>query len=320
MKFLLPVDSRVRDTQGFCVLDTITGVVDYTHTDERYPYRRKGFRGACTVGERVFVCNSFSVKAFEFDVVDSGLTLIPVWQLQLPEWLVGRAANADLHALHLDSVRGVLLLANSFMDSVDTISLDGEFLGREFLWEISGQVRSLVVNRNSAAPDLCHLNHIAQAFGQTFLTLGNINATGQGAVLHKESGAFVVEGLERPHDGVFWRDEFWITETAANQLRVYRGINSAESFRNCKAEIVDLSTHINEDEKFWCRGLHVTEERIYVGCSQFQDRVNNVAGMPPSHVLELDKQSGRVIARFAILGSKEMERPVLFSLLPLVES
>lgn len=317
MKFLLPVDSRVRNTQGFAVLDSVTRNVNYIRTQEDHPYKRQGFRGACVAEGRLFVCNSFSVKAFSIALVGGQFSANLLWQLQRPEWLVGRAANADLHTLLFDEEKRVLLLSNSFMDSVDVISLTGEYLGREFLWEMSDRVRGLVVERDPVAPDLCHLNHISMAFGQTFLTLGNLNVSGKGAVMHRESGQFVIEDLERPHDGVFFGDEFWVTETAANRLRVYRGVDGIESFSRTEGEIIDLSRYVNEESKFWCRGLHITDNRVYVGCSQFQDRKNDNPDMPPSHVLELDKYSGEVLDKFDIPGSDEIQRPVLFSLLPL---
>ncbi|CAM3611085.1 hypothetical protein HALO32_01606 [Halomonas lysinitropha] len=231
---------------------------------------------------------------------------------------MGRAANADLHMLHFDSSQCVLLLANSFMDSVDEISLDGRFLGRQFLWEISDRVRDLVVVRDPSAPDLCHINHISTAFGQTFLTLGNLNLTGKGAIVHRETGEFIIDDLERPHDGVFWKDEFWVTETSAYRLRVYTGIHSADDLGKNEYRLIDLSLHVNNGSMFWCRGLHVTENSVFVGCSQFQDRRKDSSDMPPSHILEIEKTSGAVVNRFEVPGSDALRRPVLFSLLPIV--
>ncbi|SDI96690.1 Methyltransferase domain-containing protein [Vreelandella titanicae] len=317
MKLLLPCDSRVANTQGFAVLNCITQKVAYFQTDENYPFLRKGFRGGCIVDNTLYLCNSFSVKAYRLESAGDDHQFTLLWQLQQPEWLVGRAANADLHALHFDRSRGVLLLANSFMDSVDEISLDGRFLKRQFLWEISSRVRELVSVRNPAAPDLCHINHISTAFGQIFLTLGNVNKTGKGAIVHRETGEFLIDDLERPHDGVFWNDEFWVTETSAYRLRVYTAIHSINDLRKNQYRLIDLSRYVNGEIKFWCRGLHVTENSVFLGCSQFQDRQKDKPDMPPSHILEIDKVSGKVVNRFEVPGSDALRRPVLFSLLPI---
>lgn len=263
-------------------------------------------------------CGTFKplLTAYKIDKTCDEYTFNLQWQLQQPEWLMGRAANADLHTLYFDSARQVLLLANSFMDSLDEISLDGRLIGRQFLWEMSEHVRDLVKERNPAAPDLCHLNHITKAFGQTFLTLGNLNITGKGAVLHRESGELVLDDLERPHDGVFWKDEFWITETSAYRLRVYSGIHVIGDLKQADYRIIDLSEYVDEKHKFWCRGLLLTENSVFLGCSQFQDRRNDIPDMPPSNIIEIDKESGALVNRFAIPGSEVLQRPVLFSLLP----
>ena len=318
MKLLLPTDSRVANTQGFAILDCTDNSTTYFSTEEEYPFSRKGFRGGCLVGDTLYVCNSFSVKAYLLEKMNGDFRFTLLWQLQQPEWLMGRAANADLHMLHFDHSQGILLLANSFMDSVDEISVDGRFLKRQFLWEISDRVLELVSVRDPAAPDLCHINHISMAFGQTFLTLGNLNVTGKGAILHRETGKFVIDGLKRPHDGVFWKDEFWVTETSAYRLRVYTGIRSVDDFKRNEYRLIDLSSYVNANHKFWCRGLYVTESSVFLGCSQFQDRLKDIPNMPPSHILEIDKVSGELINRFDVPGSEVLRRPVLFSLLPIV--
>lgn len=317
MKLLLPVDSRVANTQGLAVLNCTDQKITYFTTDEKFPFPRKGFRGGCVVGDVLYVCNSFSVKAYRIGAAGDASRFKLLWQLQQPEWLMGRAANADLHMLHFDHSKGVLLLANSFMDSVDEISLDGRFLKRQFLWDISDRVRDLVSVRDPAAPDLCHINHISTSFGETFLTLGNLNLSGKGAIVHRSSGEFVIDDLERPHDGVFWQDEFWVTETSAYRLRVYTGIHSVGDLRKSDYRLIDFSSHVNNGSRFWCRGLCVTESRVFLGCSQFQDRRQDKPNMPPSHILEIDKVSGEVVNRFEVPGSDDLQRPVLFSLLPI---
>ncbi|WP_018152956.1 hypothetical protein [Leeia oryzae] len=316
MRIILPVDSRVKNTQGFILVNLISGDQQEYPTQESFPFSRRGFRGGVIHDGCIYVCNSFSVKAYRVENSADKFNFFEIWQLQQPEWLLGKAANADLHALHFDTSRNILLLANSFMDSLDEISLDGRFLGRKFLWETSDRVLDLVKVRNPNAPDLCHFNHISMAFGQTFLTLGNLNASGKGAVLHLETGRFVIENLDRPHDGVFWNDEFWITETSAYKLRLYSNISKIEDFQREGYRTIDLSSHVNETDKFWCRGLYVTDTKVFVGCSQFQDRLNEELQTPPSHILEIDKKSGNVLKKINIPGSTIIQQPVLYSLLP----
>lgn len=140
MRFLLPVDSRLTNTQGFITLDESGTLIDAVISEEQYAYARKGFRGACVVDDRLYVCNSFSLKIYcvtrgrdEGDAPQFEL----LRQTFLPEYLIGRGANADLHFPYHDAENGHILVANSYMDCIDTFSLGGDFLGRKFLWEIS---------------------------------------------------------------------------------------------------------------------------------------------------------------------------------------
>ena len=55
MNLLLPVDSRVSDTQGFLILNTESGDLRAYPTDETLPYVRQGFRGACAIGRTLYV-------------------------------------------------------------------------------------------------------------------------------------------------------------------------------------------------------------------------------------------------------------------------
>ena len=106
MKFLLPVDSRVANTQGFVVLDTNNGELKGYETIESLGYCRKGFRGACTVGRKLFVCNSYSVKVYNINGTTlKNLSFDFIKQIHYPEWLIGRGANADLHMLHYEKAQ-----------------------------------------------------------------------------------------------------------------------------------------------------------------------------------------------------------------------
>jgi len=137
----------------------------------------------------LYVCNSFSVKIYSVEGQSpEALKFTLINQIQLPEWLIGRGANADLHMLHYDKSEGRLLLANSYMDCVDALGMEGNLLSRHFLWQISGEVQAMVPSRSSTAADLCHLNHIGQCNGKLILTLGNLNGTQEGGI---EIGAVV---------------------------------------------------------------------------------------------------------------------------------
>lgn len=323
MRLLLPIDSRVSDTQGFLVVAGDGANPMHVQTEEKHEYARRGFRGACSVGRRLYVCNSFSLKIYDVGPVSPDSSSPPTFdlvrQVLLPEWLIGRGANADLHYPFHDEIAQQILLANSYMDCIERFSLDGEHLGRTFLWEMSPEIDRLVRARNPKAADLCHVNHIERVGNERLLTLGNLNGSGLGAVMSMESGDLVLRELGRPHDGVWDSGDYFVTETSRHRLLVFRDIATAQDLKKATPTVVDLTAAGDKDEPntFWLRGLRITAERIYVGCSQFQDRVSGEAGTVPTHIMVIDRATLQILDRLPVPSMGGLVNPVVYSLLDL---
>lgn len=318
-EILLPVDSRVTDTQGFLILDTASGVVSGHATDEVLPFNRKGFRGACVVNDRVYVCNSFSIKRYEVRRKDGNVSFVFEDQWYRPEWSVGQAANADLHCLFYDKSRHCLLLANSFNDCIDTLSLDGELLDRRYLWEVCPWVRELLSSKDPRAADLCHLNHIEKVGNDLVATLGNLNGTKKGAVVNLRTGEKILDHLSRPHDGASFGGDYFLVETPEKRVLRYIGVDSASALSQSEPRVYDLSPHFcgGHTDQIWMRGLLVKDGLMYVGCSQFQDRIQDSPDMPPICILEVCLDTAKILRSFPVTGVNGLDRPVVYSLLDL---
>jgi len=302
MKILLPVDSRIGNTQGFIILNTITGETIGYETEELLNYNRSGFRGATVVKGLLYVCNSFSIKVYRISKeLCSNVEFIFVKQIHRPEWLLGRQANADLHMLHYNG-GDIIYLANSFMDCIDVLTLDGELINRVFLWEISSFVDRLIIERNPKAPDLCHLNHITSFKGELLLTLGNLNKTSKGAIMSYSTGEMVLDKLVRPHDGVFDGEQYFVSETGTSRVLVYNGINSLDNLKNITPILINpFDGLVNSDNsKYWLRGLLVVENLIYIACSQFQDRLDKSTLHEPTFIVSFNRFDFKMVRRYYI--------------------
>lgn len=319
MKILLPVDSRVDNTQGFVVLDTETGNVQNTVTEEALPFTRKGFRGACGVGDRIYVCNSFSIKSYRVRCDDQNIRFSFENQWYRPEWSVGQAANADLHCLFYDKSRQCLLLANSFNDCIDTLSLDGELLERRYLWEISSSIRELLGSKDRRAADLCHFNHIERVGPDLLATLGNLNGTEKGAVLNLDSGEILLNGLSRPHDGSWMGGDYYVVETSSRRILRFPSLQRASDITLVTPQIIDLASYLDRTPsgQIWMRGLLLSGTILYVGCSQFQDRMSGSVGVSPSRVLAVSVPDGEAVGDYPIHGDEVLRNPVIYSILNL---
>jgi hypothetical protein len=319
VKLLLPLDSRIRNTQGFAVVDLEDGKSFLLETAEELPYARKGFRGVCLAGGRLCVCTSFSVKFYQVSKGPGGGYLFQLeQQVHLPEWLIGRGANADLHIPYEDPESGEIWIANSYMDCIDRLSANGEFLGRRFLWEISPTIKELTCQRNPKAADLCHINFFSRIGNETVATLCNLNGTGQGAILSLNSGELWLKGLARPHDGLWHEGSFFVTETHRNRLLIYHDISCPADLERREPQIVEIGAPDawkDDVNQFWLRGLHVTNSWILLGCSQFQDRATGKAAAVPSHIIVLDRHSGRIERRVPVPTCEALANPVIYNFL-----
>lgn len=319
MRLLLPLDSRIRNTQGFAVAGIEDGKSFLAETAEELPYARKGFRGACLAGGRLCVCTSFSVKFYWVSQgADGGYRFELDQQVHRPEWLIGRGANADLHIPYAHPESGEIWVANSYMDCIDRFSTGGEFLGRRFLWEISPEINELARQRNPKAADLCHVNFFSRIGDETVATLCNLNGTGHGAILSLSSGELWLRGLARPHDGLWHEGSFFITETHRNRLLIFHDVARPADLARRQPQIVEIGppdAWKDGVNQFWLRGLHVTDTWILLGCSQFQDRATGKAGAVPSHIIVLDRRSGKIEHRVPIPASEALANPVIYNFL-----
>ncbi|UWQ51874.1 TIGR03032 family protein (plasmid) [Leisingera caerulea] len=323
MKLLLPLDSRIRNTQGFAVAGIEDGKFFLAETAEDLPYARKGFRGACMAGGRLCVCTSFSVKFYRVSQAPGGGYRFDLeQQVHRPEWLIGRGANADLHIPYEDPASGEIWVANSYMDCIDRLSADGAFLGRRFLWEISPEINELVRRRDPKAADLCHINFFSHICDEPVATLCNLNGSGQGAILSLNSGELWLRGLARPHDGLWHEGSFFVTETQRNRLLIYHDIARPADLARRQPQVIEFGAPEAWQDgvnRFWLRGLHVTDAWVFLGCSQFQDRATGEAGAVPSHIIVIDRRTGKIERRVPVPSCEALANPVIYNFLDMAD-
>ena len=126
--------------------------------DVAEPFIRRGFRGMTVRGKQIYVVNSAALYYFELNL-DQVTEPVVHWRktVRRPEWELGERAAADLHHVLYSAEQNVLFVANSFMDSVDKLSLNGELLKRHYFWDISAEITDLALRRVPGVPDLVHV-------------------------------------------------------------------------------------------------------------------------------------------------------------------
>ena len=302
-------------------LDSYTGSIEEVFRFTPPAHLRvpqKGFTGACWTDapgdDQLLVCGAAAVYRFD------GRSLAPSGVLTLPSF-------NDLHGVSVSD--GRIFVANTGLDCIDVFAVDGGFLGShsfDAAWVSASRQRGEAPGRDdwprlaqagwSGGPsgltplrpddhyyqddqlqpfrqrkvrDYVHPNHVVAHGGRILVT-----SLTQRAVVDVASWqtAFHTDGP--PHDGQIEAGAFWTT-CVDGQVEAHPfGADGSPA----RYDVSD-STGVTG----WCRGLHLTEELMFVGFTEIR--------RPPGHrwsrgdysltttsVVCLDRTTKLEVARF----------------------
>ena len=314
MRLLLALDSIPTNQAGIGILDVQSARWEHVSVvpiDE--PFGRRGFRGAHVHGDTLYAVNSAAVYRI-------GIRRDPAWSFPVeavhrrPEWELGKRAAADLHDVVFSPARDRLFVANSFMDAVDELSVDGGLVKRHYLWDLCPQIAELALRRDADAVDLVHVNHLTECDGQLVLTLGNRNGTRTGAVMTFDGGNMLVTDLPFPHDGVFAHGKYYVSLSGSNELAVYdaatpAALNDATPSRRIAIEIRQPQW---ADSFQWVRGIAVTDSYVICGVTQWRKSAPGRAQIPPRLVI-LRREDLSVVGDLFLPAIDGFPSPAMFT-------
>lgn len=318
MKILLALDSRVMNRGGFLLLDLNNNSFVFQEHPFQENFRALGFRGFCSNGEMLYVVNCSALYFFQLDLTGkSGKIVHHLKTVRRPEWEIGGKAAANLHHVYYSRSRNKLFVANTVMDCLDEISLDGQWLGRTYLWDRSPALMEWGLNRNSGTADLVHINHIEEHNGKTYLTMGNINGTRKGGVLCYETGEMVLEGLAYPHDGRIIEDMLLFCNSETSELVLY-DIFADYTGKPMPPEQKIPIRPLGErwiGSRQWLRGIEVSKRYIIVGASQYKRDLSRFdPGLVPSRLVFLDRQSRAIAGEIYLPHLEAFENPSIYTI------
>lgn len=320
MRLIAPVDSRYSDAAGLIFLDLGRNLCHSVPVETGGRSRRNGFRGGYLVESCLFACTSSQVLKLNLAWPRGEKPRVQVEQvIRRPEWMIGERANADLHHIHYDPTSGRLLVANSHMDCIDYLDLDGRFVERRYLWDVSNEIDSLAYERKEGIADLCHVNHIGMLGDDILLTLGNLNGSRQGVLMSLGSGRMLAQELAFPHDGVQTPEGLWVTEADKGRVTLFKEACTPEDLSStCSVSTIDVLAQrgagLEPEGRIWVRGLAFTNDYILVGCSQFDDLGERAVESEPSHIAFVDRGTRQLSGRVYLPSSGHLKRPVIYSI------
>ena len=237
-------------------IDTDSGearsVLEYTSPPEVGPVEQPTilFKSGTRVGDLLYLCTQTEVMV-----------------LRAPQMerlaYVSLAPFNDVHHVR-PSPSGGLLIANSGLDMVMEVSLDGEVLQE---WSVIGGStwdrfsRDIDYRRvRTTKPHLGHPNHVFYIDGQPWAT----RFEQRDAVALDDLDDRINIGLERLHDGLVADGRVYFT-TVDGKVVI------ADSARRQVIEVIDLTTFHPADTRLgWCRGIHLDGDRLWVGFSRIR--------------------------------------------------
>jgi hypothetical protein len=278
-------------------LDTATGAVrtcvEYETPAEARPSDKSStiFKSGALCGDRLYVCTKTEVLIFKVPGFHR------THRISLP-------CFHDVH--HVTPAHdGTLLVANTGLDMVARVSLEGELLEA---WSVLGEpvwarfspttdYRKL----HTTKPHKAHPNFVFRLNGHIWVTLFHQ----RDAICLNDSGRRIEIALEAPHDGVVLGDEVLFTSVDGRVI-------VADARKLQVAEVIDLKKIDGQKSLLgWCRSLlPVDIRRTWVGFSRirktwYQENVQWVKGVlrdgmeeKPTHISLYDLADGRCLQEF----------------------
>ena len=322
MRLLLALDSRPSNQAALGILDPHTASWEHFEIKEvAEPFKRRGFRGAILVEDRLYVLSSAALYIYRAQIERGHARFDLIRTVRRPEWETGDRAAADLHHLLFSKDRGRLFIANSFMDSVDELTPSGDFVAHRYLWDISPAVAETALERNPAATDLVHCNHLTEHNGRIYLTCGNWNGTRTGKVICYDTGEIVLEDLQFPHDGFIHDGEFYISATGNSQVLIYENAGEMQLLGRQPDHVlpVTIQQPTWENSFQWVRGIHVTDRHIVCGVTQWRNETSQQPQIPPRLVF-FDRATKAFQGELFLPLVEGFPSPSIFTLIPLPDN
>jgi hypothetical protein len=319
MQLLLALDSRLNNSAGFLFLDLKKNQWSFREIPIEENFKRKGFRGFRKHNDTIYALNSAALYAFKLkNASASGLDLKHEFTVRRPEWELGERAAADLHDLVISEADNCIYIANSYMDCIERVSHSGEWLGRDYLWDISPEIWQMALCRKPNVPDLVHVNHLELIDGALYSTLGNLNGSRKGALLHVASGQLVIGDLDFPHDGVLEANEIFFTNSHTSELVVISIKRSSNGLLE-ETGRKNISLPVNPaqfaDPRQWLRGIAFSSNFIIVGSTQTRGELDELnPDLSPPHLKFLDRRTFEVLGELYLPLINKFANPCIFSL------
>ena len=255
MKLILPVESIIQNKGGVILYDPDSNKIlkQYVHDKG---WIRTGWRGGKLFGDYLIATDWTDLHYFN----------VKKWKYE--KSFTKKSFN-DLHYVEINNNK--LYIVNTGLDAIEVFRnpMDPEFEYMEFIFKKNTRVfenREIDLRKSynemlKIKPHVCHPNCISFDKKRTFVTcFGKNQKFNSGEVIELNSGKILCKQKFDCHDGIFYNDNFYLTNTRYARILVFENL--------CNSTLpMNPTNRIKLKRKGWWRGMVIHNDIIYVFAS-----------------------------------------------------
>lgn len=309
--------SRKSKNAGLMVYDTedssarLLQIVDFAS----FPFRLRQIRGISLSGDRLYALTSCALLVFRISNNPDGPVFLLQKKVCRPEWIMGNNEQGNLHAVFACQKRRRVYVSFNAQSAVDSFDLDGNFLQRRYLWEISPTLFPLPngeIDKEFRFGIIRHMFPNEQ--NELMLTTALLNGKQDSAIIDYDTGRRVLSLESKPvHGGLMHGHNLYLCAMTTGMVLSYRWpdgqshpeIGSARQF----SPIIANTWYKGSEQK--TRGLVMHNERLL--CGVFHTCKSKSKQIPP-RIVEFDPQSGVQLREHMLPSLQELEEPHIYAL------
>ncbi len=315
-RFLATLRSPSSNKGGLAIIDSDHGLV-YLQSDVFPEYiLAHQLRGIGCHKNSIYVATPASLLIYSVDIEPRKPYFRLTKEISRSEWLLGPYMQASLLGVLVSPRREQVLVANSYFNSVDVFSLEGDFIRRHFLSEVSPQLftapkKIIHPFRYGEIRSICET-----PYGSILLSIHDVNGSGEGCVINYDNGNVVIDNLRVPYGLAITKERLFVQEAGLARVSAY----SYSSDRDAKAAKIWAETLANPDTASaavnqFSRGLVHVGGSVYCGVFYSTKSVEeNIS----SRIVSFDAATGAQNETEICLPDIEgFEQPRVFFMTPL---